>query len=188
MTAARAVFWATIVAWGLVEARHSRVFSTTDRSKDRGTCGWSLAAVYGALAAALLLDALTPAVVSESAQTPFLIAGAGMVIAGMGFRFWAIRALGRFFTYQVTTAPDLQVVTSGPYRWLAHPSYTGLLISCLGAGIASANVASLLTLLVVPTYGLTRRIRVEEAALVDALGDSYREFLATRKRVVPGVW
>ncbi len=188
MTVARAAFWVAMVCWGVVEVRHSRVLGTTDRSQDRGTFAWSLGSVLVGLAAALLLDAVVPAVVHQGAQTPFLAGGTALVAGGIAFRLWAIRALGRFFTYQVTTAPDQQVVTEGPYRWLSHPSYTGLLLSCLGAGIASANVASLVAVLVIPIYGLARRIRVEEAALVDALGDPYSQFVATRKRLVPGIW
>lgn len=188
MEVARAVFWVTMLGWGVVELRHSRVFAAADRSQDRGTFAWSLGSVLAGLAAALLLDAVVPPVVAQEAQTPFLAVGAALVVAGVVFRLWAIATLGRFFTYQVTTAPDQRVVAGGPYRWLAHPSYTGLLVSCLGAGVASANAASVAAVLVMPSYGLARRIRVEEQALIDALGDPYRRFLATRKRLVPGIW
>ena len=185
---ARAVFWTAMLVWGLVEFRHSRVLGTADRSQDRGTYAWSLGAVLVGLAVCLLLDAVVPGVVEEDRQTPFLLGGAALVVGGIAFRLWAIRTLGRFFTFQVTTASDQRVVTDGPYRWLCHPSYTGLLVGCLGAGVASANIASLIAVLAIPLYGLVRRIRVEEAALIDALGDPYRQFVATRKRLVPGIW
>lgn len=123
----------------------------------------------------------------QGAQAPFLAVGATLVTGGVLLRLWAISTLGRFFTYQLAIAPDQRVVTEGPYRWVRHPSYTGLLVSCLGAGV-SGNVASLVAVLAMSTYGLARRIRVEEQALLDALGEPYRRFLATRKRLVPGIW
>ena len=185
---ARVAFWTAMIAWGIIELRHSRVFGVADRSQDRGTFAWSLGSTLAGLAAALLLDLVVPAVVPQDRQTPFLAIGALVVIAGVLFRLWAIRTLGRFFTYQVTTTADHQVVSDGPYRWLCHPSYSGLLISCLGAGIGSANVASLLAVLAVPSYGLVRRIRTEEAVLLDTLGEPYWRLLATRKRLVPWLW
>lgn len=185
---ARIAFWSAMALWGAVELRNARVLSTADRTQDRGTFRWTLLSTLGGLAAVLVLDGLVPAVVAEEDQAPFIGAGAALVVGGVAFRLWAIRTLGQYFTYQVTTTANQRVVTAGPYRWLCHPSYTGLLISCLGAGVASANLAALLAVIVIPTYGMWRRIRVEEDALLRAIGDDYRRFVATRRRLVPGIW
>jgi protein-S-isoprenylcysteine O-methyltransferase Ste14 len=83
---------------------------------------------------------------------------------------------------------DQTVIDTGPYRWVRHPSYSGLILTLLGLGPALGNWAALAVLVVVPTVGLVVRIRVEERALLEALGEPYRRFAAGRPRLLPGVW
>src|SRR4051794_37745232 len=52
----------------------------------------------------------------------------GLLAAGLGLRWWAIRTLGKFFTVDVAVHKEHRLVTAGPYAWLRHPSYTGLLM------------------------------------------------------------
>jgi protein-S-isoprenylcysteine O-methyltransferase Ste14 len=58
----------------------------------------------------------------------------------------------------------------------------------VGIGLALGNWASLAVLIVVPTAGVIVRIRVEERALLEGLGEPYRRFAATRSHLVPGLW
>jgi protein-S-isoprenylcysteine O-methyltransferase Ste14 len=115
-------------------------------------------------------------------------AGTGLVAAGVAFRLWAIVALGRFFTTTVTILPGHQVVRTGPYRVLRHPSYTGLLVALLGLGVALDSWAAILTIVVLPLAGLLVRIAVEERTLESALGEEYRRYAAETSRLVPGLW
>ena len=61
-------------------------------------------------------------------------------------------------------------------------------MSFVGVGVALENWLSLAVLVVVPTIGLVIRIRVEERALQEALGEPYRQFSASRARLIPKVW
>ena len=61
----------------------------------------------------------------DFARWPIFILGALLAAAGIAFRQWAISVLGRFFTVYVRVTEGQAVVESGPYRVLAHPSYTG---------------------------------------------------------------
>jgi protein-S-isoprenylcysteine O-methyltransferase Ste14 len=88
----------------------------------------------------------------------------------------------------VQVRSDQSVADTGPYRWVRHPSYSAIIMSFTGIGIALENWLSLVVLIVVPTIGLAIRIRVEERALLEALGEPYREFSATRARLIPKVW
>ncbi len=118
---------------------------------------------------------------------PFLI-GLLMVWLGIALRQWAVWTLGRFFTVAVRVTHGQTVVDRGPYRWVRHPSYTGLLLTLAGVGLALGNWLSVLALTVLPLIGLVMRIRVEEQALRDALGQPYRAYAAQHKRLVPGIW
>jgi protein-S-isoprenylcysteine O-methyltransferase Ste14 len=112
--------------------------------------------------------------------------GASVALAGIAFRWWAVLTLGRFFTTRVMTRPDQTVVQAGPYRLVRHPSYTGMLITVLGMLLIAANWASL-ACFPIALPGLAYRIRVEEQALIGALGDPYRDYMRRTKRLVPFV-
>lgn len=161
----------------------------SDTGEDAGSQRWSLGATLGGLLAVLVIDMAMPEIiVADEKHAPFLVTGGVTVLGGVALRIWSIRTLGRFFTYRVMTTDEQHVVSGGPYRFVRHPSYTALLVSCVGAGISTANPFSLVAAIVIPLIGLTRRIRVEEAVLMGALGDEYRMFCASRKRLVPWLW
>lgn len=114
--------------------------------------------------------------------------GIALMLSGFGFRWYAIRVLGRFFTRDVATRPGQYVVDTGPYRWIRHPSYSGTLVMLLGTGLAMTNWASLLALLLGAVVGHAYRVRVEEQALCRDLGDAYREYVQRTRRFIPFVW
>jgi protein-S-isoprenylcysteine O-methyltransferase Ste14 len=115
---------------------------------------------------------------------------AGLIIVWLGFalRVWAIRALGADFRMTVEVDQSQPVVTNGPYRWVRHPSYTGLLLITVGFGIAFASWLFLALCAVLPSLALLRRIKVEESELVRVLDGSYLTYSAQTKRLVPGIW
>ena len=114
--------------------------------------------------------------------------GAALVLGGTIFRQWAIRTLGGYFTRTVLVSSDQRIVEEGPYRWVRHPSYTGALLAAAGVGLALGNAASLACLLAAMLPSFAYRIRVEEEALIGALGDPYRAYRARTKRLIPFVW
>lgn len=116
------------------------------------------------------------------------VVGLALMVAGLLLRWWAVAHLGRFFTVNVAVASDHRVVDTGPYRLIRHPSYTGILLTCLGVGLCFGNLASLLVI-VVPIVALAlKRVRVEEAALASELGEDYRTYMSHTKRLIPGVY
>jgi protein-S-isoprenylcysteine O-methyltransferase Ste14 len=117
-----------------------------------------------------------------------VVAGIALIVAGLGLRAWSIATLGRFFQYQIRVQPGHQVVTNGPYRYVRHPSYTGIALILAGIALASDDVWSLVAVAVLGGIGLAVRIRAEERQLAQALGAEYERFAAGRKRLVPGVW
>lgn len=152
---------------------------------------WSLAVVLvtvgGGLVAGLRLADWNATKIGF-ALWPLFVAGLLLMAAGLVVREWAILTLGRFFTVDVRVHAGQTVVERGPYRWVRHPAYTGLLVFLVGIGLAVTNWASLLVLALVPTAGLLLRIRSEERALLAGLGDDYRRFAEGRPRLFPGIW
>ena len=112
--------------------------------------------------------------------------GIAVALLGIAVRWYAVVSLGRFFTTRVMTQAGQTVVERGPYRLIRHPSYTGALLTVLGILLCQANWLSLACFpLALP--GFAYRIRVEESALVTALGQPYADYMRRTKRLVPFV-
>ncbi len=116
---------------------------------------------------------------------PWRIAGEVLFIGGVILRWVAIWYLGKFFTVNVAVHADHRLVDTGPYRHLRHPSYTGALLIFAGLGFTSGNWATLAFLVIPITLAFILRIRVEESALEDALGETYRAYQKRTKRLLP---
>ncbi|MGI9114378.1 MAG: protein-S-isoprenylcysteine methyltransferase [Chthoniobacterales bacterium] len=116
------------------------------------------------------------------------LVGIGLFVAGLALRWWAIVALGRFFTVDVQIAPDHHLVESGPFRFLRHPSYSGVLLAFLGFSLTLCNWAALLVIMAPITAAFVHRMNVEEGALQAALGQKYRDYLIRTKRLIPGIY
>ena len=111
--------------------------------------------------------------------------GAVLAVSGTLFRNWAVRSLGRFFTRTVQVSANQPVIDAGPYRWLRHPSYAGGLVSALGVAVALGSWIGVLAVGAGVTAGYMVRIRVEERALGQTLGEPYRAYQLRTWRLVP---
>jgi protein-S-isoprenylcysteine O-methyltransferase Ste14 len=156
--------------------------------QDRGSFFVVIVTAVIGVGAAFAFASGVPGAGIHPARWPVFVVGLAVTVLGIVLRQWAVFALGQFFTVQVQVRSDQTVVDTGPYRWVRHPSYTAIMISFVGIGVALENWLSLAALLVVPTFGLVIRIRVEERALLSALGEPYRQFSASRARLIPKLW
>jgi protein-S-isoprenylcysteine O-methyltransferase Ste14 len=143
--------------------------------------------IAGAVAAAELIGRRGPLVWPGGLVWP-VIAGLAAVAGGLALRAWAVVSLGRFFQCRIQIQPGHRIVERGPYRYVRHPSYTGLALILLGIGLASGDVLSLVAVAVLGAIGLRARIHAEERQLASALGPEYARFAAGRRRLVPGLW
>jgi protein-S-isoprenylcysteine O-methyltransferase Ste14 len=105
--------------------------------------------------------------------------GAALVAIGLLFTVWARVHLGRNWSGVVTLKQDHELITSGPYRWVRHPIYTGLIFAFIGQALARGEWRGLVALLLV-IGALWRKLRIEERWMHEQFGDAY---LAYRLRV-----
>lgn len=157
------------------------------RRRDRGSHGLLILSLFAGIAAAFFCLGAVPRAAMPVPGALFW-AGIATMLAGVAFRWYAIRVLGRFFTRDVATHEGQVVVEKGPYRLIRHPSYTGNLLVVAGIGLALANWASLAVVLAFALAGHAYRVRVEEQALCAALGDAYRDYMKRTRRFIPWVW
>ena len=116
------------------------------------------------------------------------VAGFALIMAGVFLRQSAARALGRDFPVGLSVRADHALIVSGPYRWLRHPNYAGLLLVGLGTAMMvwSPSAAGVILVGWLPLALL--RIHAEERALQERLGDAFVEYRRGRWCLVPGVY
>ncbi len=110
-----------------------------------------------------------------------------LLLGGLALRWAAILTLGTLFTVDVAIHSDHAVIDKGLYRFMRHPSYTGLLLAFLGFGVSFGNWLSIIALLVPIALAVVNRVAKEEKALLDFLGPAYGAYCARTKRFIPGL-
>lgn len=106
---------------------------------------------------------------------------AGLTLAGILFAWWARIHLGRLWSSAVTRKADHHVVDTGPYRFVRHPIYTGLLAAALTTTIAQPTLTAIAGWLII-LWGLWLKARVEERFLTVELEP---QAYASYRRCVP---
>ncbi|KAJ8586460.1 hypothetical protein M405DRAFT_823386, partial [Rhizopogon salebrosus TDB-379] len=70
--------------------------------------------------------------IQDTPITSSFLFGSTLTITGGLIRWWCFRTLGRFFTFELSVRKGHQLVTTGPYAVIRHPSYTGMLVQFIG--------------------------------------------------------
>jgi protein-S-isoprenylcysteine O-methyltransferase Ste14 len=100
-----------------------------------------------------------------------LILGTVFVLSAGILRHVCFRTLGKYFTGAVIVSKDQPIIEQGPYRWVRHPSYTAGFLLNIGVGIALGSWLSMIILFVVTYFICSRRVKVEEKAFLETIGE-----------------
>ncbi len=114
--------------------------------------------------------------------------GVGAMGGGLGLRVWAARALGAYYTRTLRITDEQAVIDTGPYAWVRHPGYAGVLALWAGYGLAMTSVPAFVGALGPVVVAYARRIDAEEAMLETSLGARYRRYRDRTSRLVPGIY
>ncbi len=111
---------------------------------------------------------------------------AALSVIGVAFAIWARMRLGRNWSPRPAIKEHHELVTTGPYAYVRHPIYTGLILMAFGTalsgsiwGIGIFIVASLIFIL---------RINKEEKIMLELFPNEYPQYQKRTKRLVPFIW
>src|SRR5207245_10781324 len=173
--------WIASEIFGAVLIPRLRRRGATRVRRDRGSGALVMVTVFFSISIAFALG------YAGIGMLPDCIFYLGILLMFLGVlvRQYAIAILGRFFSLTVQIAEDHKVVEKGPYRLVRHPSYTGVLITFAGLGLAVQSLGALLVLLLFFVISFGYRMHVEERALLSGLGQDYASYMKRTKRLIP---
>ena len=155
----------------LVEAAHARRNERAQRARGgiepQDDVYNIMRIVYPAAFLAMLAEGTARGIVSTgfTGLTAVVIAGVVVFAAAKVIKWSAIRALGRCWTFRVIVVPGDALVASGPYRYLRHPNYVGVIGELAGAALMTRALLTGPIAVIVFAVLLRKRIAVEERAL-----------------------
>ncbi|MCB0326490.1 MAG: isoprenylcysteine carboxylmethyltransferase family protein [Bdellovibrionales bacterium] len=108
---------------------------------------------------------------------------------GLLFRFYSLKHLGKWFSAEVIIEENHELVKSGPYGYLRHPSYTGVLLYYSSIPLMmSLSFAWVLGAFVFSTFVYILRIRVEEKLMVRHFGVEYENYKKSTWALIPYIY
>ena len=180
------VFWLVFVWVYFIEFLLTARTRSKAGKQDAGTLPLVVVMQFVAMSAAFIL-AFSFRLGGVSYPRSWFWAGIGVMIGGSLLRRHCFRMLGSSFTAAVVVVQNQEIVERGAYRWVRHPSYTGGLLIYTGMGLALGNWMSLAEIVGVTWASYLFRVRAEETALVETLGEPYRDYMRRTKRFIPMV-
>jgi protein-S-isoprenylcysteine O-methyltransferase Ste14 len=112
--------------------------------------------------------------------------GAALSVIGIGFAIWARVNLGRNWSPRPAAKEHHELVTTGPYAYVRHPIYTGIMLAALGTALTSSIFGIGMLIFISITFAL--RMNKEEKIMLELFPEQYSEYQKHTKRLVPFVW
>ncbi len=110
--------------------------------------------------------------------------GIAMTVAGIAFAVWARVFLGGNWSSAVTVKVDHQLVKNGPYRWVRHPIYTGLLFALAGTAVVRHQLRGVIAL-ILAYAGFKVKSMIEERTMTNTFGAEYDAYRSSTGAIMP---
>lgn len=106
---------------------------------------------------------------------------------GLGFAIWARVHIGRNWGTPMTQRDDPELVTSGPYRMVRHPIYSGILVAGVGTAVALLSWVWITAFVLTGIY-FVHSATVEERYMNERFPESYQVYKRSTKMLVPFIF
>ena len=176
------ILWVAWVAYWLVAARYTLSNQRTESLLTGAS--YRVLLVLGAILLAFP-DRLGPANPLLWPQSAITVAiGLGLAIIGLSIAVWARRHLGKYWSGRITLKVDHHVIQSGPYAFVRHPIYSGILFALLGTVISIGTVQSCIA--IAPMFAsFVLKLTLKERWLCAHLGTEYEQYRRRVKALIP---
>ena len=177
--------WLAFLVYWAIAARHAKPM----RWREGGMVRILDTALFFAAAILFAADHRLPAVFTVRFMAPSLVLEAAFAVAtatGLGFAVWARRHLGQEWSPVVALKEEQTLIRGGPYRFVRHPIYSGMLLALLATGLAIGEWRAVLGFLAA-LIGILRRVKAEEAQLRAAFPD-YDRYCAETAALIPRLY
>jgi protein-S-isoprenylcysteine O-methyltransferase Ste14 len=109
-----------------------------------------------------------------------------LCICGLGICLWARAVLGRNWSGTVTLKENHELIVRGPYRFVRHPIYTGLIAMLIATAIAQGHLAGIIGVVLV-CISFWIKLSDEEEVMLKQFPDQYSAYRQRVKRIIPFV-
>jgi methyltransferase len=153
----------------LVEARRASLNERAQRARGGVEPDGDVYAIMRVAYPGAFLAMFVEGSLRASPSPTAVLAGGILFLAAKCLKWWAILSLGPFWTFRVVVVPGVPLVAGGPYRWLRHPNYVGVMGELAGVALMTGALLSGVAGFV--TFGglVMKRITIEERALRQAV-------------------
>lgn len=175
--------WIACVVYWVIAARSAKVTVRTE-----GVGSRALHLVPLALAGWFLGASRVPIAFLNLAVLPrsvgLVAAGVALTAAGLAFCVWARAHLAGNWSGTVTVKQAHSLVRDGPYRYVRHPIYTGLLLALVGSALVRDEWRGVLAV-AIAFAALWRKLRLEEQWMTETFGEDYQRYRREVPALVP---
>ena len=121
----------------------------------------------------------------KSGFTSSTLIGIILIVIGIIIRAWSVNLLGIYFTPTVQIQQKHKLITSGPYKWIRHPSYTGAFLAITSGALVLNTTIGYAIAVAAMGFCYSIRISIEEKELEKYFGNQYIEYKMRTKKMIP---
>jgi len=177
--------WLVFVAiWLLAAVSTKRTVYRESRAQRLRYWVWLVVAYFLLLYGPRLPYPLNLRIIPRAVPTAW--SAAALCVVGLALAVWARVSLGRNWSGVVTLKEGHELVERGPYRFVRHPIYTGILIMFFATALALGHLAGFTaTLLMFASFWI--KLRDEEQLMLQQFPEGYAAYQRRAKRIIPFV-
>jgi len=121
-------------------------------------------------------------------QDPMIeYAAFALTILSLSFMAWSRVTLGRNWSGRIAIKEDHELITSGPYKYVRHPMYTGFLFAFLWSAVLLGEVRGFVSFIAV-IFGLMIKLPLEEKFIRENFGTAYEAYAQRVKKIIPFIY
>jgi protein-S-isoprenylcysteine O-methyltransferase Ste14 len=110
--------------------------------------------------------------------------GIAVTAGGLLFAIWARAYLGRNWSGNVTIKVGHELIRSGPYRWVRHPIYSGMILAMVGTAINKGQLRGFIAVVLL-WIGFSLKSKIEERFMITTFGQEYEQYSRSTGAIVP---